>query len=270
MDPVVRNNVRIRGRQDGQPMVFAHGFGCDQNMWRYVAPSFEDDFSVVLFDHVGSGGSVAAAYDPQRYASLAGYAQDINEICDALGLEDVVLVGHSVSAMISALAIAAAPPGRFAKLVMVAPSPRYIDDEGYHGGFTAQDIDELLESLDSNYLGWSSSMAPVIMGNADRPELGQELTESFCRTDPEIARRWAHVTFRSDNRADLARIDVPTLVLQCKEDVIAPVEVGEYVHRAIEGSELVMLDAVGHCPNLSAPEETTAAISAFVRGGARV
>jgi len=270
MDPIVRNNVRIRGRLDGQPIVFAHGFGCDQNMWRYVAPQFEDDFAVVLFDHVGSGESVASAYDPERYGSLAGYAQDINEICEAMGLEDVVLVGHSVSAMIGALAIADSPPGRFAKLVMVGPSPRYIDDNGYRGGFSTQDIDELLESLDSNYLGWSSSMAPVIMGNPDRPELGQELTESFCRTDPEIARRWAHVTFRSDNRADLARVDVPTLVLQCREDVIAPVEVGEYVHGAIEGSRFVVLDAVGHCPNLSAPEETTAAISAFVRGEARV
>jgi sigma-B regulation protein RsbQ len=270
MDPVVRNNVRIRGRLDGQPIMFAHGFGCDQNMWRYVAPRFEDDFAVVLFDHVGSGESVASAYDPQRYGSLAGYAQDINEICEALRLEDVVLVGHSVSSMIGALAIADSSPGRFAKLVMVGPSPRYIDDEGYRGGFSAQDIDELLESLDSNYLGWSSAMAPVIMGNPDRPELGQELTESFCRTDPEIARRWAHVTFRSDNRADLARIDVPTLVLQCKEDVIAPFEVGEYVHRAIKDSQLVVLDAVGHCPNLSAPEETTAAISAFVRGEALV
>jgi sigma-B regulation protein RsbQ len=270
MDPVVRNNVRIRGRLDGQPIVFAHGFGCDQNMWRYVAPRFEDDFAVVLFDHVGSGESLASAYDPQRYGSLAGYAQDINEICEAMRLEDVVLVGHSVSAMIGALAIADSSPGRFAKLVMVSPSPRYIDDEGYRGGFSARDIDELLESLDSNYLGWSSAMAPVIMGNPDRPELGQELTESFCRTDPEIARRWAHVTFRSDNRADLARIDVPTLVLQCKEDVIAPREVGEYVHRAIEGSQLVVLDAIGHCPNLSAPEETTAAISAFVRGEALV
>ncbi len=270
MDPVVRNNVRIRGRLEGQPIMFAHGFGCDQNMWRYVAPRFEDDFAVVLFDHVGSGESLASAYDPQRYGSLAGYAQDINEICEAMRLEDVVLVGHSVSAMIGALAIADSSPGRFAKLVMVGPSPRYIDDEGYRGGFSTQDIDELLESLDSNYLGWSSSMAPVIMGNPDRPELGQELTESFCRTDPEIARRWAHVTFRSDNRADLARVDVPTLVLQSREDVIAPIEVGEYVHQAIEGSRLVVLDAIGHCPNLSAPDETTAAISAFVRGEALV
>jgi sigma-B regulation protein RsbQ len=270
MDPVVRNNVHVRGRPDGRPMLFAHGFGCDQNMWRYVAPSFEDDFSVVLFDHVGSGRSATSAYDPERYGSLHGYAEDINEICEALGLDDVVLVGHSVSAMIGALAVADAPAGRFSQLVMVSPSPRYIDDGDYHGGFSERDIDELLESLDSNYLGWSSAMAPVIMGNPDRPELGQELTESFCRTDPAIAKRWAHVTFRSDNRADLAEVDVSTLVLQCKEDAIAPLEVGEYVHRAIPGSRLVVLDAVGHCPNLSAPEETTAAIAEFLRSEARL
>jgi sigma-B regulation protein RsbQ len=261
MDPVQRNNVRIRGRSDGQPMVFAHGFGCDQNMWRFVAPAFEDDFKVVLFDHVGAGGSDLAAYDPERYSSLEGYATDVDEICEALDLEDVVFVGHSVSAMIGAIAAA---KGRVAKLVMVSPSPRYLDDDGYRGGFSRADIDELLESMDSNYLGWSSAMAPVIMGNPDRPELGQELTASFCRTDPDIARHWAQVTFLSDNRTDLARVDVPTLVLQCSQDAIAPVEVGEYVHAAIPGSTLVMLDAVGHCPNLSAPGPTTDAIASFV------
>ena len=265
MDPVTRNNVQVRGRSDGQPMVFAHGFGCDQNMWRFVAPAFEDEFKVVTFDHVGAGGSDLSAYDPDRYGALTGYADDVNEICEALGLDEVVFVGHSVSAMVGALAAVGAPPGRFGKLVMIGPSPRYIDDEGYRGGFSRVDIDELLESMDSNYLGWSSAMAPVIMGNPDRPELGQELTASFCRTDPDIARRWAEVTFLSDNRADLAAVDVPTLVLQCSQDAIAPVEVGEYVRDAIPGSTLVMLDAVGHCPNLSAPGPTTEAIASFVR-----
>ncbi len=256
------------GRADGQPIVFAHGFGCDQNMWRYVAPRFEADHRVVLFDHVGHGGSDLAAYDAERYSSLHGYARDINELCEALDLRDVVLVGHSVSAMIGLLAVRDADPGRFAKLVMVGPSPRYIDDEGYVGGFSRADIDELLESLDSNYLGWSSAMAPVIMGNPDRPELGEELTASFCRTDPEIARQFAQVTFLSDNRADLASVDIPTLVLQCSQDAIAPVEVGRYVHESIPGSTLVMLDAIGHCPNLSAPDATSDAISDFVRGAA--
>jgi sigma-B regulation protein RsbQ len=265
MDLMARNNVQLRGRADGQPIVFAHGFGCDQNMWRFVAPAFEDDFRVVLFDHVGAGDSDLAAYDPERYASLAGYARDVNEICAALDLHDAVLVGHSVSAMIGALAVRDADPGRYAKLVMVSPSPRYIDDEDYVGGFSRADIDELLESLGSNYLGWSSAMAPVIVGNADRPELGEELTASFCRTDPDIARDFARATFLSDNRGDLAHVKIPTLVLQCSQDVIAPVEVGRFVDDALPDSTLVMLDAVGHCPNLSAPEETVAAIFAFVR-----
>lgn len=264
VDTLLRNNVRVSGRVDGQPMLFAHGFGCDLHMWRYVAPAFADDFKVVLFDHVGCGGSDLSAYDVERYSSLDGYADDINQICRALDLTDVVLVGHSVSSMIGVLAVLAEPE-HYDKLVMVSPSPRYIDDSSYVGGFSQDDITELLESLDSNYLGWSSVMAPVIMGNPDRPELGEELTASFCRTDPDIARRFASVTFLSDNRADLERVPVPTLVLQCSHDAIAPVEVGEYVHKTLPDSAFVMLDAVGHCPNLSAPEATTAAISDFVR-----
>jgi sigma-B regulation protein RsbQ len=260
-----RHNVTEHGLDSGQPMLFAHGFGCDQNMWRLVAPRFERDYRVVLFDHVGAGESDASAYDPERYSSLRGYADDVLEICRELDLRDVVFVGHSVSAMIGVLA-AAEEPERFARLVLVGPSPRYIDDEGYAGGFSEEDIEGLLESMDSNYLGWSSQMAPVIMGNPDRPELGEELTNSFCRSDPEIARRFARVTFMSDNREDLARVDVPTLVLQCSSDAIAPEEVGRYVEREMPAARLVMLDAVGHCPNLSAPEETADAIEEFLRG----
>jgi sigma-B regulation protein RsbQ len=244
-------------------MIFAHGFGCDQNMWRFVAPAFAHDHRVVLFDHVGAGASDLSAYDPERYATLDGYAQDVLEIGAELDLHDAVFVGHSVSAMIGVLAAQRAPE-RIGALVLVGPSPRYIDDEGYSGGFSRADIEELLESLDSNFLGWSSAMAPVIMANPDRPELGEELTASFCRTDPEIAQRFARVTFLSDNRADLATVSVPTLVLQCSEDAIAPPAVGEYVHRAIAGSRLHRLAATGHCPNLSAPEETVAAIRAFL------
>jgi sigma-B regulation protein RsbQ len=263
MDVVRRNNVNVTGRDDGRPMLFAHGFGCDQHMWRFVAPAFEDSHRVVLFDYVGAGGSDASAYDPERYDSLDGYAEDVLDICRALELEDAVFVGHSVSSMVGALA-AAREPGRIGSLVMVGPSPRYIDDDGYRGGFSRADIDELLGSLNSNFLGWSSAMAPVIMGNDDRPELGAELTESFCRTDPDIAARFARVTFMSDNSADLAEVRVPTHVLQCSDDAIAPEAVGDYVHRAIPGSRLVRLAATGHCPNLSAPEETVAAIRAFV------
>ena len=244
-------------------MVFAHGFGCDQNMWRFVAPAFADSFKTVLFDHVGAGGSDLAAYDKAKYANLAGYADDLIEICRELGLRDSVFVGHSVSAMIGVLASLRAPE-LFESLVLVGPSPRYIDDADYAGGFSAAQIDELLDFLADNYMGWSAAMAPVIMGNASRPELGEELTNSFCRTDPDIAKEFAAVTFMSDNRADLPRVTARTLVLQCSEDVIAPPEVGEYVHRQIPGSTLVHLRATGHCPNLSAPEETIAAIAAFV------
>ena len=263
MPAVQRNNVHVSGAPDGRPMVFAHGFGCDQNMWRHVAPAFADDHRIVLFDHVGSGGSDLAAYDPQKYSTLGGYADDVVEICDELDLRDVVFVGHSVSSMIGVLA-AKRRPDRFGALVLVGPSPRYIDDDGYVGGFGESDIEELLGALDSNYLGWSSQMAPVIVGNADRPELGQELTASFCRTDPEIARHFARVTFTSDNRDDLEGVEIPTLVLQCADDVIAPVAVGEYVHGRIPGSTLVLMNATGHCPNLSAPDETIAAIRAFL------
>jgi sigma-B regulation protein RsbQ len=263
MDVVARNNVNVSGPEGAPPMLFAHGFGCDQNMWRHVAPAFAAEHRVVLFDHVGAGGADPAAWDPERYGSLEGYAEDVLEICDALGLEDVVFVGHSVSAMIGVLA-AAREPDRFSKLVLVGPSPRYIDDEGYVGGFAREDIEELLESLDSNFLGWSSAMAPIIVGNPDRPELGEELTNSFCRTDPEIAKHFARVTFLSDNRADLDAVRTPALVLQCADDAIAPQPVGEYVHRRLAGSRLVLMEATGHCPNLSAPAETIAAIRAFI------
>jgi len=263
MGALQRNNVVVHGSPDARPVLFAHGFGCDQNMWRFMWPEFEDDYRVVLFDHVGAGGSDAAAYDASRYGSLHGYATDVLEICRELDLQDVVFVGHSVSAMIGVLA-AAKEPDRFGCLVLVGPSPRYIDDEDYVGGFTPEDIEGLLDSMDSNYLGWSSQMAPVIMGNEDRPELGDELTNSFCRADPDIARQFARVTFLSDNRDDLSRVSTPSLVLQCSRDAIAPEPVGAYVHSRLPTSRLVQLNATGHCPNLSAPEETVAAIKAFL------
>ena len=251
--------MTVSGRAGGRTLLFAHGFGCDQSMWRLVTPAFEGDHQVVLFDHVGAGGSDLAEWSHDRYASLDGYARDVLEICEELDLRDVVFVGHSVSAMIGVLA-ASRDAGRFAGLVMVGPSPCYVDDPPYRGGFQAADIEELLESLDSNYLGWSAAMAPAIIGNPERPELGEELTNSFCRTDPSIARHFARVTFTSDNRDDLARVGVPCLVLQSREDVIAPLEVGEFVHARIPDSTLVVLDATGHCPNLSAPDQVVAAI----------
>jgi sigma-B regulation protein RsbQ len=260
-----RNCVRVSGVADGRPLVFVHGFGCDQAMWRFVVPDFEVDHGVVLLDLVGSGNSDLSAYDPQKYASLKGYAADIVEICRELQLSDVVFVGHSVSAMIGVLALQQAPE-LFGAMVMVGPNPRYIDDGDYVGGFSRTDIAGLLDALDANHLGWSAQMAPVIMGNPDHPELAEELTNSFCRTDPDIARQFARVTFLSDNRADLPDVAVPTLVLQCSEDVIAPEVVGRYVHESIPGSRFTKLRATGHVPHLSAPEETTAAIRAFLTG----
>jgi len=257
-----RNNILLTGREDKPVMMLANGFGCDQNMWRLVAPGLAQDFRIVLFDHVGSGQAEPSAWQPERYASLGGYVEDILRICRELDLNDVVFVGHSVSAMMGVLA-AIAEPERFRRLILLGPSPCYIDDAAYRGGFSESDIDELLESLESNYLGWSAAMAPVIMGNPDRPELGEELTNSFCRTDPQAARVFARTTFLSDNRADLARVTVPTLILQCSSDVIAPLEVGAYVHAQIPASTLVTLQATGHCPHLSAPAATIAAIRSF-------
>ncbi|WIM97660.1 alpha/beta hydrolase [Actinoplanes oblitus] len=265
MSSTQRNAVTMSGNQSGQPMLFAHGYGCDQNMWRLVTPAFADTHKLVLFDHVGNGKSDLSAYDDAKYASLDGYATDVLEIVEEHDLRDVLFVGHSVSSMIGLLA-AVREPERFAGVVMVGPSPRYIDDEvaGYVGGFGRADIEQMLESLDSNFLGWSSAMAPVIMGNPDRPELGEELTNSFCRTDPAIAKKFARVTFLSDNRRDLPRMPVPSLILQCSDDVIAPTVVGEYVHEHTPHSTFAALNATGHCPNLSAPQETVDAIKSWL------
>jgi sigma-B regulation protein RsbQ len=260
---VDRCNVHELGLEDGQPLLFAHGFGCDQQMWRHVIPHFEDRFRIVLFDHVGAGGSDLGAYDPERYATLDGYADDVLAICGELALEDVIFVGHSVAAMMGALA-AIREPDRFDKLVFIGPSPRYIDDVDYTGGFSEADITELLDALDSNYLGWSRSMAPVIMGTPERPDLTEDLTASFCRTDPEIAQQFARATFLADNRADLAEVTVPTLVIQTAQDAIAPVAVGEYVRDALPDGTFALLDTAGHCPHLSAPDATAEAIEAFI------
>ncbi len=249
-------------------MLFAHGFGCDQHMWRSVAPRFEASHRCVVFDHAGAGNAHPDAYDVDRHSSLDGYATDVIELCDELGLRDVVFVGHSVSAMIGVLA-SIRRPDLFAHLVLIGPSARYIDDGDYVGGFTDEDIDGLLGSLDSNYLGWSAQVAPMIVGNEDRPELGQELTESFCRTDPDIQRRFARVTFLSDNRDDLASVATPCLVLQCRTDIIASEAVGRFVHEHLPTSTFVMLDASGHCPNLSAPDMTADAIECYLAGASQ-
>jgi sigma-B regulation protein RsbQ len=258
----VRNNVKTSGAGE-RAIVFAHGFGCDAAMWRFVAPAFEQDYRVVVFDHVGAGASDLSAFSKDKYSSLEGYADDVIEIARELDLKDAIFVGHSVSSMIGVLATNKAPD-IFSQLVLVGPSPRYIDDGDYAGGFSATQIDELLEFLDSNHMGWSAAMAPTIMGNADKPELAEELTNSFCRTDPQIAKHFARTTFTSDNRADLSKLTARALVLQCSDDVIAPLAVGAYVHAHLPNSDFVQLKATGHCPNLSAPGETIAAIRDFL------
>lgn len=244
-------------------MLFAHGFGCDQNMWRLVTPAFEDDYRIILFDHVGAGHSNLSAYSAEKYSSLEGYAADMMDIVRELQLENVIFVGHSVAAMMGIIA-AREHPGVFQKLVLVGPSPYYINDGEYVGGFEKDQINELLESLDNNHLGWSVAMAPVIMGNPERKELADELSNSFCRTDPAIARQFARTTFLSDTRHILSGVHTPSLILQCADDVIAPKEVGAYVHAAMPESSIVYMKATGHCPNLSAPAETIAAIKAFL------
>jgi sigma-B regulation protein RsbQ len=262
MDLQHRNNVRVLGSGPAT-VVLAHGFGCDQTMWRLLTPALEQRFRLVLFDHVGSGRSDLSAYDRRKYGSLQGYADDVLELVDAFAAAPLIFVGHSVSAMIGVLADLAAP-GRFAAHVMVGPSPCYVNDGDYVGGFSRADIDGLLETLESNYLGWSSNMAPAIMGAPGQPELGVELTNSFCRTDPEIAKQFARVTFLSDQRAELPRVHTPTLILQSSEDIIAPPVVGQYMARVMPRATLVMIDNVGHCPHLSAPSATSAAIDAFL------
>ena len=251
---IQRNNVKISGN-GSKPILFAHGFGCDQNMWRFITPAFEDDFKLVLFDYVGSGRSDLSAYNAERYSNLNGYAQDVLEVCEALEFRDVIFVGHSVSSMIGIIA-AIKQPELFSDLILVGPSPCYINDNGYTGGFERKDIEELLDTMDRNYIGWANFLAPAIMKNPDRPELAEELTESFCSTDPKIARQFAMATFLSDNRRDLKKLKNPALVMQCSDDIIAPYQVGNYVHAELPGSTLKVLKATGHCPHMSHPEET--------------
>ena len=262
LDILRRNNVKVFGRGT-RPMLFAHGFGCDQNMWRFITPAFEQDYRIVLFDYVGAGKSDLASYDAARYSSLDGYADDVLDICRVLDLDDVIFVGHSVSSMIGVLA-ANREPERFDRLILIGPSPRYVNDTDYVGGFERSDIEGLLETMDKNYIGWANYLAPAIMQNADRPELGAELTESFCSTDPVLARRFAEATFFADNRADLSAVRVPSLIMQCSEDIIAPRAVGDYLSRELPGSTLRVMDATGHCPHMSAPDETIAMMKEFL------
>ncbi len=262
MNIVERNNIKIFG-QGRQTLIFAHGYGCDQRIWNAVTPAFEKDYEVILFDHVGSGKSDLSKYDRAKYSSLRGYADDVLEIGEALDIQGGVFVGHSVSTMIGILA-AIKSPGLFEKLILIGPSPCYFNEEGYEGGFSNEDINRMLQHVDTNYESWSKSMAPIIMGNNDRPELSEMLTETFCRNQPELAKHFAHVTFLADHRADLPNLNTPSLILQCSKDSIAPLAVGEYLHRELRKSDLRVLKATGHCPHVSAPSETIEAMQDFL------
>ncbi|UKT62983.1 alpha/beta fold hydrolase [Pedobacter mucosus] len=263
MSILQKNNVHIKGKGTS-PMMFAHGFGCDQNMWRFITSSFEETHKLILFDHVGAGRSDLSAYDPLKYGELDGYVEDILDIAKSLDLKDVIFVGHSVSAIMGIMAAEKAPH-LFKSLILVAPSPSYINDGDYIGGFSRMEIEELLQSLDNNHLGWSMTMAPLIMANLERAELSEELTNSFCSTDPTIAREFARVTFLTDSREVLHKCNTSSLILQCSDDIIAPVEVGRFMHSQLADSQLIILDATGHCPHLSAPEETVSAIRNFLK-----
>lgn len=258
----LRNNVRSFGK-GVQPMMFAHGFGCDQHMWRFITPAFENEYRIILFDYVGAGKSDISSYNPDRYSSLQGYAQDVLDICKEMQLSEVIFVGHSVSSMIGLLA-AVEKPEYFSNIIMVGPSPCYINDDGYTGGFERSDIEGLLETMEKNYIGWANFLAPNIMGNSDRPHLSDELTESFCSTDPVIASQFARATFFSDNRRDLSKLSMPSLILQCSEDIIAPLEVGKFLHQKLSNSTLKIMKARGHCPHMSEPEETTTLIKEYL------
>jgi len=262
MDVLQRNNVRSFGK-GSQTLLFAHGFGCDQNMWRFITPAFEAQFKIVTFDYVGCGNSDIEAYNPNRYSSLHGYAQDIIELCDALELNQIIFIGHSVSCMIGALA-SIQRMDLFKSLIMIGPSAKYVNDDEYYGGFSNGDLEGLFEVMDNNYIGWASFLAPVVMKNSDQPELAQELEESFCATDPDINRKFARVTFISDNRDDLKKLKVPSLIMQCSEDAIAPDEVGHYVAHNIPFSTFVKMEATGHCPHLSHPAETISIIHNYI------
>ncbi|WP_432670415.1 alpha/beta fold hydrolase [Flavobacterium sp. SM2513] len=261
-DVLARNNVITFGNGK-QVILFAHGFGCDQNMWRFVTPAFKEDYKIVLFDYVGCGKSELSAYNAERYSTLHGYSQDILDVCDALNLEDIIFVGHSVSSMTGLLA-AIERPDIFSSMIFIGPSPRYLNDLGYVGGFSKEDLDGLLDVMDNNFIGWANFLAPVIMKNENQPELTKELEESFCSTDPVITRRFAEVTFFSDNRDDLSKLTMPCLILQCADDAIAPDEVGEYTHQMIKGSTFEKMKATGHCPHMSHPEETIDLIQKFL------
>lgn len=261
-DIIKRNNVRVLGSGE-QTLLFAHGFGFDQRTWERITPAFEEHFTIVLFDYTGFGGSDKSAYSPERYQSLDGYAEDIIDICDSLQLQRVTFIGHSVSSMIGALA-SIKEPDLIDRLIMIGPSPRYLNDDGYNGGFERQDVEALLDMMEKNFKEWARYLAPLSMKNEDRPQLTAAFEETLTANDPEIARQFAEVTFFSDMRKELANIVVPTLILQTRSDTIAPVQVGSFVHESIPNSQFILMEATGHNPQISHPEELIDRIQTYL------
>lgn len=259
---LTRHSVRVIG-EGKPPMLLCNGFGCTQHIWHYLTTALAVQHQVIVFDYVGSGESDVNAYSPQKYATLASYAQDVVEICQALDLREAILVGHSVGATIAMLAAIQAPQ-HFAKVVLLAPSPCYINEPGYYGGFERADLLQVLAAMKEDYQGWTTAFADLLMGPTSTASLGQELANFFCETDSTIARQFAQVTFLSDNRADVGQLRLPTLVVQCTDDVAGPPEVGAYFLQHLPQGKLTTLSTAGHCPHLSAPLETLAAIRAFV------
>lgn len=268
MDVILRNNVKVLGSQ-GPVLLFAHGFGCSQAMWSRVADAFASTHRLVLFDYVGSGQSDLAAFDPRRYAGLDGYAQDLVEVCDALGLQaDVTLVAHSVSCSIGWLADIARP-GLFGRMVLLGPTPCFLNHPpDYHGGFEREDLQGLLDLMDQNYMGWAQTLAPVVADADGDGSVTKELSDSFCSTDPALAKLFARATFFADNRADLARVRCPSLILQHRDDALAPAGVGDYLLAQLPNSRLQTLDVAGHCAHLSHPALVIEALRSYLHAPA--
>lgn len=257
---VERNNVRILGHGE-QVIVFAHGFGSDQTVWRHQVAAFAPNYRIVLFDHVGAGSSDFTAYSPRRYSSLYSYAEDLLDLCSELKLHQCILVGHSVSGMISLLA-ALIEPQRFKQLFFISASPRYLNDQGYVGGFEQSDLDKIYEAMSSNYYAWASGFAPLAVGNPAQPELATEFASTLTDIRPDIAQAVARVIFQSDHRAQLPQLTIPTVILQSSHDIAVPPEVGQYMANNLPNSRLLSLSATGHLPHMSAPDVTTRAIAA--------
>ncbi|HAA32978.1 MAG TPA: alpha/beta hydrolase [Cyanobacteria bacterium UBA8553] len=254
-----RNNVHVLG-QGSQTIIFAHGFGSDQTAWRHQIETFKSDYQIVLFDHVGAGKSDFSAYSPHRYSSLYSYAEDLLDLCAQLKLTQCILVGHSVSGMVSLLA-ALFQPDRFSQLIFIGASPRYLNDVGYVGGFEQSDLDELYAAMSANYYAWASGFAPIVMATQDKPELAREFANTLVAIRPDIAQAVARVIFQSDHRDELPRLTVPTVILQTSDDIAVPVQVGEYMADKIPQSKLIRIQAKGHLPHISAPDVVTRAIA---------